>query len=312
MGRGGIGFVERQGGHHLTLRDRYLAQAGVGDPLRGLVHGVVGEPALPACELDLGGEGRIEVRRVAPLEISRPLVQTTEAGPAAVPRQQGGQGQEAKGAVSEGSEHPAHDSSAAVRPETRTYWDAVELPERREVLWVGWHEEGIARVLLPGAVAEDLTPTATMPMAWRRLLKEYFARAAVDPARLPLGVRGSPFRGRVWRLLREIPRGQVRTYGEVAVALGMPGSARAVGRAAGANPVPLVVPCHRLIARGGALGGFSQGLAWKRRLLALEGVPIGAAGSARVGQLSLMFGDGGQMEGSPPIDPPPPDGVRSQ
>jgi methylated-DNA-[protein]-cysteine S-methyltransferase len=86
----------------------------------------------------------------------------------------------------------------------------------------------------------------------------------------------STFQRRVVKACRAIPAGQHRTYGQLAAAAGSPGAARAVGRVMAANRVPLVVPCHRVLAAGGRLGGFSapQGLAMKRRLLALEGAHL--------------------------------------
>lgn len=87
---------------------------------------------------------------------------------------------------------------------------------------------------------------------------------------LPLDLRGSAFERAAWDAMRAIPFGRTRTYGELARALGQPGAARAVGRAAGSNPVPIVVPCHRVWAADG-LGGFSAGLSWKRALLRHEG-----------------------------------------
>lgn len=69
-----------------------------------------------------------------------------------------------------------------------------------------------------------------------------------------------------------IPPGETRSYGEIAAALGQPLASRAVGGACGANPIPVLVPCHRVLAANGRLGGFSGGLDWKRRLLAIEGV----------------------------------------
>ena len=84
-----------------------------------------------------------------------------------------------------------------------------------------------------------------------------------------------PFERSVLDLTRTIPRGEVRTYGEVARALGDPSAARAVGRALGANPVPIVVPCHRVVGAGGKLVGFSAngGIETKRRMLLIEGCP---------------------------------------
>ncbi|MER3425552.1 MAG: cysteine methyltransferase [Nitrospiraceae bacterium] len=82
---------------------------------------------------------------------------------------------------------------------------------------------------------------------------------------------GSPFQRRVWRTIARIPYGRVRSYGWVAARVGGPHYARAVGHALGANPIPIIVPCHRIVAHDGSLGGFSGGLPIKRKLLALEG-----------------------------------------
>ena len=94
---------------------------------------------------------------------------------------------------------------------------------------------------------------------------------------LDLDLRGTPFQLRVWEELQRIPHGEVRTYGELATSLGQRGASRAVGGANGRNPIPLIVPCHRVVASDG-LGGFTGGLEWKERLLAHEGVlfPVGA------------------------------------
>jgi len=81
---------------------------------------------------------------------------------------------------------------------------------------------------------------------------------------------GTKFQQAVWRALLKIPRGETRSYGWVAKQIGKPRATRAVGSACGANPVPIIVPCHRVIAGDGSLGGFGGGLALKRRLLALE------------------------------------------
>lgn len=85
----------------------------------------------------------------------------------------------------------------------------------------------------------------------------------------------SPFDQVVWETTRSIPHGETRTYGWVARAAGDPHAVRAIGAALGRNPLPVVVPCHRVLASGGALGGFSAGLAMKRALLRLEGLDTG-------------------------------------
>jgi AraC family transcriptional regulator, regulatory protein of adaptative response / methylated-DNA-[protein]-cysteine methyltransferase len=89
-------------------------------------------------------------------------------------------------------------------------------------------------------------------------------------ARLPLDIRGTVFQRRVWDELRRIPRGETRTYTEIARAIGAPDAVRAVGSACGANPVALVVPCHRAVRTDGGLGGYAWGLKRKKKLLALE------------------------------------------
>jgi len=99
---------------------------------------------------------------------------------------------------------------------------------------------------------------------------------------LQLDLQGQPrFRLKVWEVLQRIPYGRVRSYGWVARKVGKPKAARAVGAACGANPVPLLVPCHRVIAGDGSLGGFSGGLGVKKRLLRLEGLSTGRGASRR-------------------------------
>ncbi len=117
-----------------------------------------------------------------------------------------------------------------------------------------------------------------------RQLDEYFAgrRRGFD---LELAPRGTDFQLRVWRALAEIPYGETVSYADIAERLGRPGAARAVGRANGTNPIPIVVPCHRVIGADGSLTGYGGGLPIKRALLELEGwrpaavqLPLAAAG----------------------------------
>ncbi len=91
-----------------------------------------------------------------------------------------------------------------------------------------------------------------------------------DLARVPLDVRGTVFQRKVWEQLRRIPAGETRTYQQIARAIGAPEAVRAVGSACGANPVALLVPCHRAVRSDGGLGGYAWGLARKKRLLELE------------------------------------------
>jgi len=97
---------------------------------------------------------------------------------------------------------------------------------------------------------------------------------AVDLDSIPLDLSAvEPFERAVYQAARAIPRGEVRTYGELAAGLGQPGASRAVGAALGRNPIPILVPCHRILAAGGKSGGFSApgGTATKFRILAIEG-----------------------------------------
>lgn len=93
------------------------------------------------------------------------------------------------------------------------------------------------------------------------------------PALPPLDLsKGTDFQREVWAAMRRIPAGKTLSYGDIAQAIGRPKAGRAVGGACGANPIPVLVPCHRVLAAGGKIGGFSSGLDWKRKLLAREGV----------------------------------------
>jgi methylated-DNA-[protein]-cysteine S-methyltransferase len=104
-----------------------------------------------------------------------------------------------------------------------------------------------------------------------RQLGEYFAgrRRRFD---LPLRLSGTEFQRAVWRSLGEIPYGTVVSYAELAAMVGRPRAWRAVGRANGSNPLPVVLPCHRVVASSRRIGGYGGGLVMKRQLLALEGV----------------------------------------
>jgi methylated-DNA-[protein]-cysteine S-methyltransferase len=100
-------------------------------------------------------------------------------------------------------------------------------------------------------------------------LRAYFA-GRLREFQLPLDLRGTDFQLRVWRQLLTIPYGETRSYSQIARAIGAPAAARAVGAANGANPISIVVPCHRVIGGSGKLVGYGGGLALKRRLLDLE------------------------------------------
>jgi methylated-DNA-[protein]-cysteine S-methyltransferase len=110
-----------------------------------------------------------------------------------------------------------------------------------------------------------------------RQLGAYFAGTLRDFC-LPLDLQGTEFQRRVWRQVESIPYGETRSYLQIAAAIGSPRGVRAVGAANGANPAPIVVPCHRVIGAKGRLVGYGGGLPLKKRLLELEGalaLPLG-------------------------------------
>ncbi|HZL80096.1 MAG TPA: methylated-DNA--[protein]-cysteine S-methyltransferase [Candidatus Limnocylindrales bacterium] len=113
--------------------------------------------------------------------------------------------------------------------------------------------------------------------AWHRQTEAALKKilAGRTPKELPpLDMDGTAFQKSVWNALRKISPGKTKSYGEIARTIGRPKAVRAVGGACGANPVPVLVPCHRVLAANKKLGGFSGGLDWKRKLLASEGVKI--------------------------------------
>jgi methylated-DNA-[protein]-cysteine S-methyltransferase len=148
--------------------------------------------------------------------------------------------------------------------------------------WIGLgiSERGLRLTTLPAPTAEQAEEELRLSGAsepasprdageWPEKLRRYARNeAAALDGTLDL-TQGTPFQQAVWRALLEIPCGETRTYGQIAEQIGRPRAARAVGQAVGANPLPIIVPCHRVVASDG-LGGFGGGLAMKKRLLKLE------------------------------------------
>lgn len=148
-----------------------------------------------------------------------------------------------------------------------------------EIILVG-DETGLTRLHMN---VEDTNRPLEMDRAWernndffaeaRRQLVEYFngERTEFD---LKLNPEGTDFQKAVWKELSAIPFGEIRSYKDVAEAVGNPNASRAVGTANGKNPIPIIVPCHRVIGSNRQLTGFAFGLDAKRRLLELEGIPF--------------------------------------
>jgi methylated-DNA-[protein]-cysteine S-methyltransferase len=102
-----------------------------------------------------------------------------------------------------------------------------------------------------------------------RQLRSYFA-GELEDFEIPLAPKGTSFQVGVWQRIREIPYGETTTYGDLARRIGNPNASRAVGLANGSNPIPIIIPCHRVIGSNGRLTGYGGGLPIKEKLLALE------------------------------------------
>ena len=133
--------------------------------------------------------------------------------------------------------------------------------------------ENEARNLLGKSLEQaEFSPTYFKDISGR--LRAYFSGIRVDfPDKLDLS-GATPFQRDVWEAARRIPYGETRSYGWLAGKIGKPRAARAVGQALGRNPFPIIIPCHRVLAGDGGLGGFSGGIEVKKSLLALEGIML--------------------------------------
>jgi len=160
-------------------------------------------------------------------------------------------------------------------------WTVAPIPEG--VALVAATDRGLCSIIMghdPDALAAELRAEFPLAAVARddAMLADTAAivsdlavgRRRPDADALPLDVHATAFKRRVWEALRRIPAGETRSYGEIAAAVGAPGAARAVGSACATNPIPIVVPCHRVVASNGQLGGYAGGLARKRQLLDAE------------------------------------------
>ena len=158
-----------------------------------------------------------------------------------------------------------------------------ELLYASKILWEEWSfvllssELGVRLIDLHGASLSDLSERLGVEIIQGRTktasvsqeIEEYLNGDRMTFSS-SLDMQGTPFQIEVWNELLNIPYGETRSYGEIAVAIGRPRAARAVGAAIGANPFPIIVPCHRVVGKNGSLVGFGGGLRLKERLLLLE------------------------------------------
>jgi methylated-DNA-[protein]-cysteine S-methyltransferase len=175
--------------------------------------------------------------------------------------------------------------------ETGVLTDAIKT----DFGWVGLtvSERGVRELLLPLPTEAEVrlklaSPSHATPAvdALRDRLAQaitaYYAGEAIDFDDFPLDLSGTPFIDAVRSTVRAIPRGEVRSYGEVAAKVGHPGAARAVGQVMAKNPVTVIIPCHRVVGSSGRLTGFGGGLPMKQQMLSMEGVSLTPAGQVPV------------------------------
>ena len=159
----------------------------------------------------------------------------------------------------------------------------LPIPTRDGQFTARYSQNGLAELNFPNAKAfvapkrSEGGPAPAKIRAWHRATETALKTilAGRKPKKLPsLDLTGTEFQKSVWSALRKISLGKTKSYGEIARAIGKPKAVRAVGGACGANPIPVLVPCHRVLAANKKLGGFSGGLDWKRRLLKHEGINL--------------------------------------
>lgn len=143
-----------------------------------------------------------------------------------------------------------------------------------------YSEKGLAELDFPKRSSSTAIALADAPAqvrAWHRITESALKSvlAGNQPKEFPpMALKGTEFQKSVWRQMLKISCGKTKSYGEIAQAIGKPKAVRAVGGACGANPIPVLVPCHRVLAANKKIGGFTSGMHWKRDLLSREGITV--------------------------------------
>ena len=162
----------------------------------------------------------------------------------------------------------------------------LPAPTRDGEFLAHYSEKGLAGLNFPksgqnSGPGGEIIPIPRNVRDWHRTTTQALklVLAGGQPKELPPfdWTEGTDFQQKVWRAMSKISSGKTLSYGEIASAIGKPKASRAVGGACGANPIPVLVPCHRVLAANKQIGGFSSGLHWKRLLLEREGVKVAAA-----------------------------------
>ncbi len=146
------------------------------------------------------------------------------------------------------------------------YYSYYDSPVGR--LTIAATEKGVCNIYLTGEKANVIRENEIIIQTINEL-REYFNGTRKE-FKIPLDIKGTEFQKRVWKELLEVPYGTTATYGEIATRIGNPNASRAVGNANNKNPVPIIIPCHRIIGAGNKLVGYAGGLTMKKKLLELE------------------------------------------
>lgn len=158
------------------------------------------------------------------------------------------------------------------RAERNIFYDTFSSP--LGLLYIIFSDNALAGIIFSNEVGIPLPvkgiKKGPVPENFRQQLIDYFGGKLREFKQEIILLSGTEFEKSVWLTLREIPYGETRTYKWVAERIGRPGAVRAVGRALSKNPIPIVLPCHRVIESDGSIGGYSSGIERKRRLLNLE------------------------------------------
>lgn len=193
-------------------------------------------------------------------------------------------------------------------------WHAV-FPTAIGVVGIAWSDDGLVALQLPerderatsGSLARRAASVPGVPPLWvRQIMREVEAHLGGELSNfsgVPVDLKGvPPFHQRVYEILRQVGPGRMASYSEIATACGDSGAARAVGQAMGKNPLPLIIPCHRVVAVNGT-GGFSApgGISTKARLLAIEGVNLESARGAKTRDAARRDSQSREVQGTLPL-----------
>ncbi len=162
----------------------------------------------------------------------------------------------------------------------KIYYSGLETP--MGIMWAAASEKGLVQFNISGSkegfrkelrehIKAEYVEDSSRFKELKKQLDRYFQGEKLI-FKVPFDMRGTQFQVDVWKAIYSIPNGKLSSYGRIAKQVGRPKAVRAVGNAVGDNPISLIVPCHRVVASNGGLGGFSSGLELKRRLLIYEGI----------------------------------------